>query len=79
MVASIQPGIEPARPPSVELGRRVAGWVGGRARNRRQRAGDAAAVRDYFMDAIVVLSVLVFLGLVTGLGMLVIGQNWPLH
>jgi len=39
---------------------------------RAQRAGTAAAVNDRFMDLIVLLSVLMFLALVTGLGLLVL-------
>ncbi|MEO7261362.1 MAG: hypothetical protein ABI047_08930 [Jatrophihabitantaceae bacterium] len=51
--------------------------VGASARRQRRyaravRAGDAAAANDRFLDLIVMLSVLVFVALVAGVGMLVL-------
>jgi hypothetical protein len=51
--------------------------VGATARRQRryarsERAGMAAAVNDRFLDAVVLLSVLVFVVLVMGVGMLVL-------
>jgi hypothetical protein len=51
--------------------------VGASARQQRryaraERAGIAAATNDRFLDVIVVLSVVMFLGLVVGVGMLVL-------
>ncbi len=40
--------------------------------SRTERAGQAAATSDLFMDVIVLLSVLVFLALVVGIGLLVL-------
>jgi hypothetical protein len=39
---------------------------------RAERAGSAATVRDSFLDVVVVLSVVVFLVLAFGVGMLVL-------
>jgi hypothetical protein len=51
--------------------------VGASARRQRryaraERAGDAAAASDSFLDVIVLLSVLVFVALVAGVGVLVL-------
>jgi hypothetical protein len=51
--------------------------VGASARHQRryaraERAGAAAAVRDRFLDAVVLLAVVVFLVLAFGVGMLVL-------
>jgi hypothetical protein len=47
-------------------------------RRRRARLGDAAATRDPFLDVVVIMSVLMFIALVVGLGILVLSTsvNW---
>jgi hypothetical protein len=48
-------------------------------RSHREAVSNAAAVRDPFLDVIVMLSVLVFLALAVGVGVLVLGPvlHWP--
>jgi hypothetical protein len=49
------------------------------SRRHRERLGDAAASRDASLDVIVILSVLMFIALVIGVGLLVLGPtlHWP--
>lgn len=66
--AALGPGESRVAPPDL---------VGASARQQRrsaraERAGAAAAVSDRFLDAIVLLSVVVFLVLAIGVGMLVL-------
>jgi len=42
-----------------------------------RRHGWAAATQDRFLDVIVLLSVLMFLALATGVGALVLQATWP--
>lgn len=46
---------------------------------RRARYANAGAVRDIFLDVVVLLSVLEFLALVAGIGLLAMGSHapWP--
>ena len=56
-----------------------AGRIAAARQAHREALGNAAASRDTFLDIIVLLSVLMFLALATGVGMLVLGPtvHWP--
>jgi hypothetical protein len=60
------------RVPSRRLSRPGTAW-----KVRRERQGNAAATRDMFMDIIVLISVLMFIALACGVGMLVLEASNP--
>jgi hypothetical protein len=63
-----------AQPVTAPSSRVRAAW-----RAHRDALGNAAAVRDTFLDVIVLLSVIMFLALAVGVGVLVLGPDvqWP--
>jgi hypothetical protein len=52
--------------------RSFARWWRRTRRNHRNAAENAAAVRDVFMDVVVIMSVIVFIALAAGIGLLAI-------
>ncbi|CAN5658937.1 hypothetical protein BH10ACT8_BH10ACT8_05800 [soil metagenome] len=71
-------GATAARTPSVRLPS-GAGPVRAAWRRHRARTANAAAVRDGFMDLVVIVSVLMFVAMVVGIGILALGSavSWP--
>ena len=66
--------VSPAQAPATEPDQAGASAAEQRRYARADRAGSAAAVNDRFLDVIVIVSVVVFVVLIMGFGMLVL-QN----
>ncbi|UQX88393.1 hypothetical protein M6D93_19245 [Jatrophihabitans telluris] len=82
MALTSVPGLAPARGQNAapaQAGPRPSHRLRAAWRRHRARTANAAAVRDIFMDVIVLLSVLNFIAIVVGIGLLAMGSSapWP--